>query len=333
MAQSQLHLLHLPEEQKPELPPENAEHDLAPPPVSSTIPVQFDWSSWYLTDEDDMGENPVHAQIIHDFVDLLLNVAHERGWHRDQVGSDAFFAWVPAHPLVRISPDLYLLDSQVEPLPASFQMWKPGHVPPLFALEVVSEDWRKDYDENPKKYAQLGAKELVIFDPDAAGESRAARGQRVPLQVFRRNSEGFLCRVYAGPGPVWSETLGLLFFIANLGQGRDVRLRFAYDREGRNWVKSSAEVKADAERAKADAEQARAEAEQAKARAEEESALAKAQRELAEKNQAIAKQQRDIAFRERDLAKQTRDEEARARKAAEARVQELLAELSKLKSQ
>lgn len=345
----------IPSEPQPFEPSSPAGEDLSPPPppASSTLPLQFDWSSWYLTDEDDMGENPIHAQIIHDFVDLLLTVAEERGWHRDQVGSDAFFAWVPAHPLVRISPDLYLLEKQIEPLPASFQMWKQGQVPPSFALEVVSEDWRKDYDQNPKKYAQLGTKELVIFDPDAAGEW-AGRGPRVPLQVYRRNSEGFLARVYAGTGPVWSEVLDLLLFIVNLGQGRDVRLRFAYDREGEIWVKSSAEAKAIAEQERRRAEQGRVHAEERRVHAEErrvhaereraraEEGRAEAERERArveaERNQAL--EERDRALKEsaqvkqqNDLVQQALAKEAQARKAAEDRLQELLAELSKTQKQ
>jgi len=67
------------------------------------------------------------------------------------------------------------------PWPKMWQTWLPGHKPPHGAVEIVSEDWRKDYEDAPLKYAQLGTRELVIFDPGATvGAER--RGQRVPLQ-------------------------------------------------------------------------------------------------------------------------------------------------------
>ena len=85
-----------------------------------------------------------------------------------------------------------------------WQTWLPGHRPPRWAVEIVSDDWKKDYEDNPLKYAQLGARELVIFDPDAALTSDR-RGVRVPLQVYRRDADGAFVRVYRGEGPARSE--------------------------------------------------------------------------------------------------------------------------------
>src|SRR5262249_25498040 len=138
----------------------------------------------------------------------LTVLAEERGWARVRVGFDNFFAWIQAEPLVRVSPDVYLLDDPPAELPKSFQTWLPGHHPPRWALEIGSEErksWRKDTEENPLKYAQLGTRELVIFDPHAplllnGGGARA----RVPLQVYRRAADGAFVRVYYGNGPVHS---------------------------------------------------------------------------------------------------------------------------------
>jgi Uma2 family endonuclease len=47
----------------------------------------------------------------------------------------------------------------------SWKVWKTGVVP-SFALEIVSRDVEKDYEDAPRAYAELGAQELVIFDPD-----------------------------------------------------------------------------------------------------------------------------------------------------------------------
>jgi Uma2 family endonuclease len=157
------------------------------------------------------------AQIIEILRSVVEQLCRERGWRRVYVGADQVFAWMPGEPLVRVSADVYLLDDPpAPPLPASWQTWKEGHHPPRFAVEIVSGDdqhpdrWRKDYDEAPEKYAQLtqlGAEELVIFDPEAAAGRARDRG-RVALQVYRRQPDGTFLRAHAGAGPAETRALG-----------------------------------------------------------------------------------------------------------------------------
>ena len=220
----------------------------------------IDWSAWRLTDEDDEGQSPEHSdivQLLYAILALFLGDARRPGLY---VGVDAFFGWVPADPLVRISPDVYVVADPPQPLPKSFQTWRPGHAPPLCAVEVVSEDWRKDYEDLPSKYALLGAHELIVFDPDCArGPVRDA--SRRALQLYRRGEDGLFVRVEAGPGPVWSRTLEVGFVAVAAAEGP--RLRLSYDRDGLDLVPSPTELAA-AERARAEA----AEAELAALRAE-----------------------------------------------------------------
>src|SRR5512145_2030031 len=160
-----------------------------PPQVLSVVsdPTQeqaeafIDWSSWYLRDEDDVGQSPEQDHIIRLFADVLRELVLLRGMTNVLVGVDAFFSWLETEPLVRVSPDVYLLDDPPSPpWPRSWQVWqsKPGAArihPPRFALEVVSpESWRKDYDDNPPKYALLGAGELLIYDPEVAQDATPA---------------------------------------------------------------------------------------------------------------------------------------------------------------
>ena len=175
-------------------------------PVQAGLDGEVDWSSWYLTDEDDLGEGTEQFLIAQAVYSTLLVLARERGWTAF-VGRDQVFAWVEDEPLVRVSPDAYVLAGAApSPLPAMWETWRPGHAPPRVAVEVVWEDtWREDYQDNPPKYAQLGAEELVIFDPGATPARPAA--ERVPLQVFRRTSEGAFLRVHAGATPARSEAL------------------------------------------------------------------------------------------------------------------------------
>jgi Uma2 family endonuclease len=214
-------------------------------PTPDDVGKPVDWSAWYLTDEDDMGEGCEQGEIIRTAISSIAQLALERGWARFYVGADAFFAWVPTEPLVRVSPDLYIVDDPPPPpLPKSWQTWLAGRRPPRWAAEIVSGDWKKDYEEVPFKYAQLGVRELVIFDPESAlaGERREPR---VPFQIYRRDADGAFVRIYQGDGPVRSSELGA--YLVARREGGAVRLRIARDAEGHDVVPTAEEAKLAAE--------------------------------------------------------------------------------------
>jgi len=115
----------------------------------------------------------------------------------------------------------------------------PGHVPPRFAVEVVSlNNPQKDYEDAPLKYACLGTRELVIFDPELFGPV-SGDGPHV-LQIWRLDKQGTtMTRVYAGSGPAQSAELGAwLFPTANH------RLRIAGDLDGHAPWQTEAEAEA-----------------------------------------------------------------------------------------
>ncbi|MBI4612955.1 MAG: Uma2 family endonuclease [Planctomycetes bacterium] len=267
---------------------------------------EIDWSSWYLTDEEDMGERPEQNEVIRLFVDVLRQLGRERSWGDSMyVGSDAFFAWLPAEPLVRVSPDVYLLEGPPPaPLPPSWQTWRPGHRAPILAVEVVSEDWQKDYEEGPEKYAALGARELLVFDPKAAGDKVGGR-DRTPLQVFHRTDEGLFVRRYHGPDPAYLRTLDLYAVVSLDPTGP--RLRLARDAAGRELVPTGEEAQAAAEEAQAAAEEAQATAEEAQAAAEEAQAAAEAERD-AEREKREAGERELARLRDRLLRLEGRGE-------------------------
>lgn len=239
-----------------------------PGPEEASAPI--DWSAWYLTDEEDMGEGVDQSDILAVLLPSLGELAFERGWANVYWSGDNFFAWVPSEPLVRVSPDAYLMDDPPPPpRPKSWQTWLPGHKAPRWAVEVVSEDWKKDYQDNPPKYAQLGVKELVIFDPQAdarAGGKLPRQDERVPLQLYRRGDDGAFMRVYCGDGPVFCEQIGAWLVI--VPEGAAVRLRIARDSAGEDIVPTAAERARAAEKARRAAEERADEAERARADAE-----------------------------------------------------------------
>lgn len=232
-------------------------------PSPEEVGAPIDWSAWYLTDEDDVGQSPEQDHVV-----ATVGSALEERWRElgrtEWIGRDAFFAWVKDHPLVRVSPDVYTLAVRPpQPLPRSFQTWLPGHTPPVFALEVVSDEWKKDYDDGPQKYALLGAKELVIFDADAA--RGRTRGKRVALQVFRREEDGSFVQVYRGAGPVFAETIET-WLVVRATDDPAWMLRLARDPLGTDPVPTSSERavsesrRADDEKRRADDEKRRADA-------------------------------------------------------------------------
>jgi Uma2 family endonuclease len=221
-------------------------------PAPEDIDAYVDRSAWYLTDEEDMGESVEQTQIIRTVRSSLDELAESRGWTNVFWSSDNFFAWIRDEPMVRVSPDVYLLDDPPpSPHPKMWQTWLPGHKPPRWALEVVSDDWNKGYDEAPLKYAQLGARELVIFDPETAA-SPERRGARVALQVYRRDADGAFLRIYAGDGPAPSQELDAFLVVKR--EGGAVRLRIALDAAGKEVVPTAEEAKRAAREARRAAE-------------------------------------------------------------------------------
>jgi Uma2 family endonuclease len=238
-------------------------------PLPDEIDRPVDWSVWYLTDEEDMGHSVEQGKTVRPVTSSLQELANERGWTNILCEEDNFFAWIEAEPLVRVSPDAYLLDDPPpEPHPRMWETWRPGHKPPRWALEVVSEDWKKDDDDNPPKYAQLGTRELVIFDPHAAEVGANGNGApvRVPLQVYRRGADGAFIRVYHGNGPARSEEIDAWLVVRREGVPR---LRLARDAAGTDIVPTAEEAKRAAEAKLIEETAARRQAEEGRQQAEE----------------------------------------------------------------
>lgn len=302
---------------------------------STRLPPARGWSDWYLTDEDDVGEGAEHGVCVRLLLSALGQLAAERRWERVFVAGDQFFAWLADEPLVRISPDVYVLDDPPpRPFPRVWETWRAGQRGPRFAVEVASEDWRKDYRDNPRKYAQLGCAELVIFDPDAALHPRS---QRTALQLYRRQADGTLFRVAHGAGPIYCEQIDA--WIVLVEEDGVPRARLARDASGSVLVPTAEEVarrvpglelaafRAErrmeaAERNAALAERRAALAERNAARAEHRAELAERRAEVAERRAEVAERRAELAERRAALAESRLEATERRLEATERRLEE-----------
>ncbi len=222
-----------------------------------------------------MPESVRHMLIAQLFASCLRMLLEQQG-RDDFVGENQLFAWVEKSPNVRLAPDVYLAQKGAVPLDGLVETWKPGLRPPPFALEVVSEDRKKDYDNAPQQYADLGVEELVVFDP-AAEHVRSSK--RRLLAMFRRQPDGRFAQVSAGGRPVYSEVLHA--WVVPHRSNDMVYVRLARDEAGKDLVPTETEQMVVERRAK---EAAIARALVATARAE----AAEAQnRELLEKLRAL----------------------------------------------
>jgi Uma2 family endonuclease len=247
-----------------------------------------------------VGQSPDQYEAIDDFTASVLTRSRELGWTHVRVGSDEFFAWVEKHPLVRVSPDTFVLDDPPPgQRPEMWETWRPGIRPPRFALEVVSDKSpRKDLVNGPEKYRQLGARELVIFDQTIA-EGKHPRSKRVPLEVWRRTPKNRFRRVHRGGAPAWSEELQAWLVITFDATGAAI-LRLARDEKGVRLVPTADEARDEAERARADERERREEAERQRETAERQRETAERQRETAERERADERARREEAERQRE---------------------------------
>jgi Uma2 family endonuclease len=225
---------------------------------------------------DDVGEDSLQrfiAELLRPLLEQLCASRRETAF----VGADQFIYWKQFAPKKSLAPDVYVLPG-VSPKRRVrvWKVWETGIVP-SFALEVVSDDDRKDTEDSPRRYDELGVGELVIFDPD-----HRARRDGVRFRVYRRLPRRGLVLVEAtNEDRVRSKALSC--WLRAVGAGDATRLRVGLGPRGEKLMPT------DAERAEEAAERADRAAERADRAAER---ADKAEAELAALRARLAKAER-----------------------------------------
>ena len=183
--------------------------------------------------EDDVGEHELQTyilEVLRPLIEAYLQaqavVAH--------VGSDQFIYWRQHDPQACVAPGIYVLPGVPQAIAIDvWKVWERGVVP-SFALEVVGRDPHKDYEMAPRRYAELGVEELIVFDPfDGPG--------RIAFAVYRRRAGSLQQVETTNEDRVYSEQLRC--HLRRLGRHEETRLRLATGRKGEKLVPTEREAK------------------------------------------------------------------------------------------
>lgn len=201
---------------------------------------------------DDMGESGLQLFVIHLLLDLLKDyfATLEREVF---VGANQFFYYKQGDPRSVVAPDVYVIDGvSLHPTEVkSWKTWEHDGKAPTVALEIVSDEYRKDYaDRVVERYQDLGVRELVRYDPLHVGRKREL------LAHFVRDEQGRLIR-----RPTFGDRVQLASYDLWLVRRAHDVLRLGVGPKGDSLWPTAHERAAEAnERAAADAERAAAEA-------------------------------------------------------------------------
>jgi Uma2 family endonuclease len=143
------------------------------------------------SDGKPMGETDVHRAWMIRIYDLL---AHRYRGQRVYIGSDLLLYFVEGQPARYLVPDDFVVLDSDPGHRRTFLTWKEGRVPNV-VFEVTSQ-WTRREDEvfKPKTYAEIGVRELFLYDPTADYLKPPLRGYRLDddqqYVVIEPNAQG-----------------------------------------------------------------------------------------------------------------------------------------------
>ena len=220
-----------------------------------------------------MGETSVHAALVHYLVEVLKWLFRGQAC---AVYQNLNFYQTPNPREYPLAPDIAVITGVNFRHVRSWRVGKTGPAPQV-VFEIASEEtWKKDLQEKPMQYAQMGVGEYFAYDPN---DPHAWRGssQRLFGWQLERGKRAMRELPVDASGRLWSPSLDSFL----VPETEYLRL---YDRNGllRLSFGEAQEQKAaaEAQRAEAEARRADAEAQRAAAEARRAEALAEKLRSL-----------------------------------------------------
>ena len=134
---------------------------------------EIDFSTFPDSDGAPMAETSANAIQMVDLQFALQSLFAQQGRaHTTTVGGNQFVYYNPANGRDNISPDVYVIFDVPPPAPPKWETWIEGKFPDI-VFEISSPSTqREDLSERPggkrRVYAEQGAKEYYIYDPQGA---------------------------------------------------------------------------------------------------------------------------------------------------------------------
>jgi Uma2 family endonuclease len=205
------------------------------------------------SDGKPMGETDDHREAMVRHIELLQD------YYRGQnvyVSGDLLVYYVQGNPRKFIVPDAFVVKGIPPGKRRTYKIWVEGKAPDMVIETTSRKTRKKDMQEKPDLYEQLGVKEYFLFDPH--------QEYLVPqLQGYRLTPAGYR-RIEAGTGgELISVELGLRLSLAD-GQLQFHRLdtgeRLLTRAERAEWERAARQREAEARQHEAEARQREMEA-------------------------------------------------------------------------
>ncbi|MBP0021722.1 MAG: Uma2 family endonuclease [Cyanobacteria bacterium SBLK] len=134
------------------------------------------------------------------------------------VSGNLWISYERGVPDAAVSPDVFVVFGVENRPRRSFRVWEEGGRTPDWVLEVTSaKTWKKDEEQKPTTYTQLGVLEYFQYDPTGDYLEPPLKGQRLVNGVYQLITPDTL---EDGSISLYSEVLGLYLRLLPNGQLR-----------------------------------------------------------------------------------------------------------------
>ena len=168
--------------------------------VENEVMYYYDF---HPTLEDLMGETAVHAALVHYLMEVLtwlfrgqLCAIHENLNFYQTLEEDE-------QPL---APDIAVIKGVAYEYIRSWKVWQTGIVPHVVFEIASQETWKRDLEEKPLLYAQMGVQEYFAYDPN-----EPPLRKKTPCKLYGwqlNKARGVMREMPIGPdGSLWSSQL------------------------------------------------------------------------------------------------------------------------------
>ena len=222
---------------------------------------RIQWPS--STDLPDSDETPVDNELQNLAPNLLLAMLSYMWGDRNDwfFGVDMGIYYIPDKRYKAIVPDGFLsvgVERRKNPPRGrlSYVLWEENDLVPCLVLECVSHTYGDEYDEKAQKYAALGVKYYVIYNPD-----HWQRDHHDPFEVYELRG-GFYSRLEGEP--VWLNDLGMGIGRAEgVYKGWQREWLYWYDAAGKKSLSPDEQIAVETQRTQLEARRADTEAQRA----------------------------------------------------------------------